>query len=77
MPIYRTDLVVLTRRIGKLIPTLMGKRERITHPYDNEPEMSRNEGIKLGITERVELLEVQQQIEKILEKCKDDGYHCS
>ncbi len=77
MPTSKSDIVVLTRRIGKLLPTLMGKRERITHPYACEPEATRNEGIKLGITERVELLEVQQQVEKILEACKDDGYHCN
>lgn len=76
MPIYRSDLVLLTRRIGKVLPMIMGKRERITYPYTDEPDAARNEGIKLGITERVDLLELQQDIEKILEKCKDDGYHC-
>lgn len=64
MPTYRHKLVRLTRRIGKVLPMLMDKRER------------EHKQIKLNITDRVDLLELKRTIEEILEECKDDGYHC-
>ncbi len=51
---------------------MMDKRERITHPYKNEPEATRNDGMKLVQMDRIKLLEVRRVIDEILEECKDD-----
>ena len=73
MPTYRPSLVFLTRLMGEATTMLMDKKERITFPYKDEPQTPRNDGIKLGQFERVKLMYVKQEIDKILEECKDDG----
>ena len=71
MTTYKSNLELFARRSGKVLTSFIGKREQLKTDADGNTHQS---GVRLNITDRVDLLDVKSIIEKILEDCKDDGY---
>lgn len=71
MPTYKSNLTLFTRRCGRVLTTFVNKREdrRIDPDGNSVPT-----GVRLNITDRIDLLDLKESIETILEDCKDDGY---
>lgn len=62
MPVFRSELTLLTKRMNKaqevIVDILSRKRDKLEVP--------------VGLIDRTKLLEVKIQIDNILDKCKKD-----
>ena len=72
MPTYRTEIKTLHRTAYKALESIICKREPLKIDEEGNPYSTGK--IRLGINERVNLLNLKLLIENMLENCKDDGY---
>ena len=71
MPTYKSTLELFARRSSKVLTSFVGKREQLKTDGDGNTYPT---GVRLGITDRANLLDLKDTIDKILDDCKDDGY---